>query len=169
MRVKLLFAIFLMPFFRARFLEGWRVTAVSCRARLTLQGQSLVRRCGFRLLHKPRARRILACGPAPLGSFDTWLPIEAAVAILEIYIIWIRQRPPMRSAKLQSVQALRLRHVQRAEQQGVQGAKDHRVGPDGHGQGCNRHKREAGRLAQQAKSVSNVAPEMIEPRQRPDS
>jgi len=60
MRVKLLFAIFLMPFFRARFLEGWRVTAVSCRARLTLQGQSLVRRCGFRLLHKPRARRILA-------------------------------------------------------------------------------------------------------------
>src|ERR1700752_2985188 len=68
---------------------------------------------------KPRTRRILACVQPHPGHLIHGQAVEAAVAIPEIHIVRIRQRTPVPSAKLQSVEALRLRHIEWAEQKGI--------------------------------------------------
>src|SRR5580700_716106 len=57
---------------------------------------------------------------------------------------------------LESPEALRVRYIQRAQNQRIQYAKNHGVGANGHGKGHNGNGGEAGRLAQHAESEAHI-------------
>ena len=79
---------------------------------------------------------------------------EAAVAIAQIEIVRIGLPSPL--AALDSVEALRARHIQRAQYQGIQHAENHGVRANRHCQRDNRDKGKAGRFAQHAHSEAQI-------------
>ena len=67
----------------------------------------------------------------------------------------------MPSAKLQSVEALRLRHVQRPEHESIECAEDHGVCANRHGKRHDGNSGKTGRLVQHAEGETKVLPEII--------
>src|SRR2546429_4679286 len=68
----------------------------------------------------------------------------------------------MPSAKLQSVEALRLRHVQRPEHESIECAEDHGVCANRHGKRHDGNSGKTGRLVQHAEGETKVLPERSE-------
>src|SRR5207237_3850117 len=82
-------------------------------------------------LVEPRAGRVFTGVQSHPVHRISGQTVKTAVVIAEIEIIGVRQRAPASSIKLQSIEALGLRYVHWAEQQGIQCAKARRFWPDG--------------------------------------
>jgi hypothetical protein len=82
--------------------------------------------------------------------------IKAAVAIAQIKIVGIGLIHGFIAPALDSEEALRLGHIQRAQYQGIQHAKNHGVCADAQGQRQNRYGGKAGRFAQQAEGEAQI-------------
>ncbi len=82
--------------------------------------------------------------------------IEAAVAIAQIEIVGIRSTLVLIGSALECVEALRMGHIQRPQDQRIQYAEDHGVRADRQRQRQNRGDRESRRLAQHAKAEAHI-------------
>src|SRR5438552_17274340 len=78
------------------------------------------------------------------------------VALAQVKVVGIRLSRVLIARSLEGIEALRVRHVQRAQDESVHDAEDDGIGPDGHGQRQNGGDGEPWRLAQLAKDKSQV-------------
>src|SRR6267154_2280067 len=101
----------------------------------------------------PGARWILPGVQRHLTDAISCHSIKTAVAIAQIEIIGIRLTRVLVAGALDYVQALRLWHIQRAQNQSIHYAKDHGVCADRHRQCQHRDGRESGILLQHANRV----------------
>src|SRR5215470_3804346 len=81
---------------------------------------------------------------------------EAVVAVAQIDIIGIRLRRKMIDGALDAVEGFGLRHIERAEDERVQGAEDDGVGADGDGERDHGDGGKAGGFAQHAQAIADV-------------
>src|SRR6266566_4138950 len=88
--------------------------------------------------------------------------IEAVVAIAQIKIVEIGLVRRSFVSMLDYVEALRIRHMQRVQDQRVQHTKNHRVCADGHCQRHDGHNSKAWRFAQQTESEAQVANQVLD-------
>ena len=111
---------------------------------------------------------ILARVERHLGEDIGRQTVEAAVAIAQIEIVGIRGSLFLVAAALDRVEALRIRHIQRAQDQRIQYAKHHGICADRERQGQDGGNRESGRAAEIAHRNAHIGPDGFQRRPLPD-
>src|SRR6266849_7025315 len=91
-----------------------------------------------------------------LSNAKTCQAIKAVVAVAQVEIVGIRLARVLIGRALDCIKALRLRHIQRAQDQPVQNTKNHRICADGHGQRQNGGNGKSWRLAQLPQRVAKI-------------
>src|SRR2546421_9552106 len=104
----------------------------------------------------PGARWIFASVQPCQSDVISCQTVEAAVAIAQIEIVWIRLSPGLIPTALDSVEALRLRHIQRAQYKRIHYTENHGVCANSQCQRENRNHCESGRLAQNTKAEAHI-------------
>ena len=98
------------------------------------------------------------------GELKCGQAVEGAVAIAQVEIVGIRLEAGIDPVP-RSPEALRLRHVQRAQDQGIHEPEDHGVCANGQRQRHDGNRGEAGRLAQHAQPEADVLREILDHQQ----
>ena len=104
----------------------------------------------------PRSRRIRPRIHSDQQDCPCSQPIEAVVAVPQIDVVGIRFIRGSLVGMLQLIQALRIRHMQRAQQNGVHHAEDHRVRANRQRQRQDSRNRKPRRLAQLAHTEPHI-------------
>src|SRR6185437_12030872 len=105
---------------------------------------------------EPNAVWIITCVESCLINVITCQIVKTVIAVAEIEIVGVGIVPQLITGPLDSVKALRLRHIQRAQDHCIQDSKNNGIGADAESQREYRGEGEAGRFAQHAEGVTNV-------------
>ena len=97
-----------------------------------------------------------------MGDREARQPIEAPIAIAQVDVVQVRFLHRMFGPMLDSIQAFRLRYIQRPQDQAIQHSKHHGIRTNRDGQGQNRHRREGRGLSQHAKAEAKILHENVE-------